>query len=138
MCLGKDSLSDLLRFCGEDLEASELVTVLEIQIDNKLNFENYIKSLCSKASQKLRSLQRISNLLYMQKKNLLFNFIIKSQFSYFPLVWMFCSRRSNSLVKRAHSLWLATYARKLKVPGTSPAVSYVQRLGLFTNRPANV
>ena len=34
----------------------------------------------------------------MQKKNLLFNSIIKSPFSYCPLVWMFCSRRSNSLV----------------------------------------
>ena len=42
MCLGKDSVSDLLRFCGENLVASE--------IDNKLNFENHIKSLCKKAS----------------------------------------------------------------------------------------
>ena len=38
MSLGKDSVSDLLTFCGEDLEASELETVLEIQTDNKLNF----------------------------------------------------------------------------------------------------
>ena len=45
MCLGKDSLSDLLRFCKEDLEVSELETVLGIQIDSKLNFENHIKFL---------------------------------------------------------------------------------------------
>ena len=68
----------------EDLGASERETVLGIQIDDKLNFENYIKSFCSKASQKLGALQRISNLLDTQKKNLLFNSIIKSQFSYFP------------------------------------------------------
>ena len=42
MCPGKDSVSDLLRFCGEELEASELETVLGVQIDNKLNFENHI------------------------------------------------------------------------------------------------
>ena len=36
MCPGKDSVSDLLRFCGEELEASELETVLGVQIDNKL------------------------------------------------------------------------------------------------------
>ena len=92
MYLGKDYISDLLRFCGEFLEVSELETVLGIQID-KLNFENYIKYLCSKASQKLGALQRFSNLLDAQKKNL-----IKSQFSYCQLVWMFCSRRSNSPV----------------------------------------
>ena len=102
MCLGKDSAGDLLRFCGEDLVASELETVLGIQIDNKLNFESRIKSLCNKASQKLGALQRISNMLDTQKKNLLFNSILKSQFSYCPLVWMFCSRRSNSLVNNAH------------------------------------
>ena len=78
MCRGKDSVSDLLRFCREDLEASELKTVLGIQTDNKLNFENHIKSLCNKASQKLGALQRISNMLDTQKKNLLFNSTIKS------------------------------------------------------------
>ena len=102
MCLRKDSTSDLLRFCGEDLVASEIETVLGIQTDNKLNFENHIKSLCNKASQKLRALQRISNMLDTQKENLLFNSIIKSQFSCCPLVWMFWSRRSNSLVNNVH------------------------------------
>ena len=58
MCLGKDSASDLLRFCGEDLVASELETVLGIRIDKKLNLENHIKSLCNKASQKPGALQR--------------------------------------------------------------------------------
>ena len=102
MCLGKDSASDLLRVSGEDLVASELETVLGIQIDNKLNFENQIKSLCNKVSQKLGALQRISYMLDKQKKNLLFNSIIKFQFSYCPLVSMFCSRRSNSLVNNVH------------------------------------
>ena len=52
MNLGKDFEGDLLRFCEELLEASQIETVLGIQIDNKLNFENHIKSLCSKAFQK--------------------------------------------------------------------------------------
>ena len=58
----KDSEGDLLRFCGEVLEASQIETLLGIQIDNKLNFENHIKSHCSKGSQKLGSLQRFPNL----------------------------------------------------------------------------
>ena len=81
ICLGKDYVSDLLRFCGEVLETNELETVIGIQINNKLNFENHTKSLCSKASQKLGALQRFSNLLDAQKKNLLFSSVINSQFS---------------------------------------------------------
>ena len=103
MCLGKNHVSDSLRFCGEVLEASEIETVLGIQIDNKLNFENHIKSLCSKASQKLGALQRFSNLLDVQKKNLLFNSIIKSQFSYCPLVWMFYSKKTNFVLLKFSS-----------------------------------
>ena len=89
MSLGKDSEVDLLRFCGEVLEVSQTEIVLGIQIDHKLNFENHMKSLCSKASQKLGTLQRFSNLLDAQKKNLLLSSIIKSQLSHCPLVWMF-------------------------------------------------
>lgn len=44
-----------------DLEARELETVLGIQIGDKLIFENHINSLCSKASPKLGTLQRILN-----------------------------------------------------------------------------
>ena len=73
-----EKMSLLLRFSGEYLEASEPETVLRIQIDDKLNFENHIKSLCSETSQKIGALQRISNLLDTQNKNLLFNFVIKS------------------------------------------------------------
>ena len=34
--------------------------------------------------------------------------------------------------------WLATCARKPKVPGSSPAASYAQRWAARSNRPANV
>ena len=68
MSLGKDSVSDSLRFCGEVLEGGEFETILGIQIENKLNFENRIKSLCSKASQKIGALQRLTYLLNAQKK----------------------------------------------------------------------
>ena len=44
ICLGKDSVGDLLKVCGEVLE-----TILGIQIDNKLNFENHINSFMTEA-----------------------------------------------------------------------------------------
>ena len=86
MCLGKGYVTDLPRFFGEVCETNELETVLGIQIDSKLNFENHVKSVCSKASQKLGALQKFSNLLDVQNKNILFNSMTKSRFSYCPLV----------------------------------------------------
>ena len=55
-----------------------------------------------KASQKLGALSRLKGYLGNSKKSLIFNSIIKSQFSYCPLVWMFCSRTSNNIINSIH------------------------------------
>ena len=36
------------------------------------------------------------------EKKMIFNALIKSQFSYFPLVWMFCSRQTNNMINKIH------------------------------------
>ena len=71
-------------------------------IDNKLNFKSHISELCKKASRKVAALSRLSRYLHNSEKKIIFNWIIKSQFSYFPLVWMFCSRTSNYMIKKLH------------------------------------
>ena len=64
--------------------------------------------MCNKAAQKLGVLNRISSLLDLEKKKLVFNAVIKSHFSYCPLIWMFSSRRSNNLINRIHEKSLRT------------------------------
>ena len=87
-------------------KSRELETVLGIEIDQELTFNCHVKTVCSKAAKKLGALQRIDE----EKRDLLFNGIIKCQFSYCPLVWMFCSRRSNNLINNIHERALrATY-----------------------------
>ena len=70
--------------------------------DRDLSFGKHIKSLCRKAGQKLNTLARISNYLTHDQKRLLLNSIVKSQFSYCRLIWMFCSRSLNSLISLIH------------------------------------
>ena len=52
----------------------------------------------SKAGQKLKALLRISPYLKNDKKKVIYNTMIQSQLNYCPLVWMFCSRRSNNMI----------------------------------------
>ena len=61
-----------------------------------------MKNLCKKASQKIGALSRLSNHLNDSQKILILNSIVKSQFSYCPLVWMFCSRTSNNMINKVH------------------------------------
>ena len=52
MCLGRDAVGDLVRFCGDEIKSSKFETVLEIENYNKLNLGNPIKTLYIKASEK--------------------------------------------------------------------------------------
>ena len=102
-CLGKDVLNDILKFWDKELKSSELETVLGIEIDHKLTFNCHVKRRCSKAAKKLSALKRIANIIDEEKRNLLFNGIMKSQFSYCPLYgWMLSSRRSNNLINNIY------------------------------------
>ena len=94
MCIGKN-VSDYLKNCKE-------VEVLGITIDRNLNFKGHIKTICRKAGQKLSTLLRMSSHINTDKKSLLYRSMIKSQFAYCPLVWMFCFRQSNNLINKVH------------------------------------
>ena len=95
MCMGKDEDENetLLISSQQKLINSIEVEILVLKIDRKSSF--HIKSIFSKVGQKLSALLRNSSYL-KDKKKVIYNAIIKSQFNYFLLVWMFCSRKSNN------------------------------------------
>lgn len=78
------------------------VVLLGVTIDSRLNFHSHVKNICNKASRKLNVLQRISSFLTPKMKRFLFNSFILSQFSYCPLVWMFCGKVANNRINRIH------------------------------------
>ena len=84
------------------MENSKEQNILGVLIDNELNFKSHVSELCKKASQKIAVSSRWSSYLRNFEKKLIFNSIIKSQFSYCPLVWMFCSRTSNNMITKLH------------------------------------
>ena len=68
-------------------------------IDNKMIFKNHIK-IYARKPHKNRS--RVSKHLNHSQKRLVLSSIVKSQFSYCPLVWIFCSRTSNNMINKLH------------------------------------
>ena len=103
MCIGKNiSDSELLNLNHLNLKNCKEVEVLRITIDRNLNFKGHIKNICRKACQKLSTLLRISSHINTDKKSLLYKSMIKSQFAYCHLVWMFCFRQSSNLINKLH------------------------------------
>ena len=76
--------------------------LLGINIDNELKFKFHISKLCDRAGNKLSALARVRHHFSFNKRRLLMQAFIQSQFSYCPLVWMFHGRVINCKINRLH------------------------------------
>ena len=80
MCFGTSSENDDFILDGIKSPNSCEEKILGVIIDNELKFDPHIRSMCKKAAQKLRVLNRISSLLDPEKKRL--RAVKKSHFNY--------------------------------------------------------
>ena len=76
--------------------------LLGIVIDWNLHFDEYILSQCKKAGRKLSVLVRIGKFMTTERRRMLMNAFIESQFDYCPLLWMCCNRSCNSRINHLH------------------------------------
>ena len=89
----------------ESIKIVSSVKLLGVQIDNQLNFNLHISSICKSAANQLSALLRLKSFLGFDEKKILVNSFILSNFNYCPLVWFISSSRSlqkiENLQKRA-------------------------------------
>ena len=81
---------------------TQKVRLLGIDIDTKLSFSGHIESICKKAGKTLNALSRQCTILPLNNRKILMSAFFISQFSYCPLVWMFCSRGLNNKINSLH------------------------------------
>ena len=86
MCLGQNTVNEKFVYDNIEMKNSKEKKILGVIIDNILRFESHVKNLCKKASQKTWALPRLINYLNDSEKKMIFNALIKSQFSYCRLV----------------------------------------------------
>ena len=81
---------------------SQTEKLLGMIVDKDLSFDSHLKELYKKVNQKVSALARITRILPFQKRRIILKTFIESQFSYCPLVWMFCSRSMNNKINHIH------------------------------------
>jgi len=75
---------------GNIIESTEKLNLLEVTIDSKLNFSHHINNVCKKASQRIRVLMRLKNLIPREAKLQLYKAAILPHLTYCHLTWHFC------------------------------------------------
>ena len=81
---------------GKEIKSKTSVTLLGLEIDSKLNFENHISTICKKAAGQLNALCRLKSFLSKEQKTAIANSFIFSNFNYCPLIWHFCSSHATN------------------------------------------
>ena len=84
------------------LKHSSHENILGVTIDNKLSFDEHIINICKTANKKLNALSRINHYMKQNQKEILLSSFIISHFSYCPLIWMFCSKKSTKKINAVH------------------------------------
>ena len=77
----KDKIS--ITVGDEVINSSSSVDLLGVTIDNNLHFNEHVSRLCKKGNKKLHALARIAPFLNTQKRKMMMNTFIQSQFNYF-------------------------------------------------------
>ena len=91
-----------LKIKNETITNSSNEKLLGILFNNKFDFDEHVTSLCRKASEKLNVLARVAQYMNLVQRRLIMNAFIFSQFGYYPLVWMFHSRKLRNSVNDFH------------------------------------
>ena len=92
-----------VRVGDEMIWESKAEKLLGMTVDKNLKFDDHLTNLCKKACSKVSALARIVKILPFHKRHLILKTFIESQFSYCPLVWMFCSRKVNRKINHLHA-----------------------------------
>ena len=77
-------------------------------MDSNLSLDKHIKTICKKASNRLRALARVPPYMAIKNKKVSMNSFFDSRFNYRPLVWMRHSRRNNTKINNLNErcFWL--------------------------------
>ena len=102
MFLGTCKMKISLKINKQIILPTESVKYLGIKVDRKSTFKEHIMNLCNCANRNVKALNRVKNVITNEQKKILINNFLMSNFSYCPLIWMFCGKLANSQMNLIH------------------------------------
>ena len=91
---------------GPLIERGDCEKMLGVKIDYKLTFDKHVKTLCSKANNKLRTLATATPYMNVEKKKILMNLFFNTEFNYCHPIWMLHGLRNNNIIRNLYELCL--------------------------------
>ena len=85
---------------GKMIKSEEIVKLLGITLDYRLDFDPHISNICKKAATQLNVLKRLKAFIGFREKQILVQSFVYSNFNYGRLVWYFSSSKSLQRIEK--------------------------------------
>ena len=99
---------------GASIEPSTTCKLLGVHIDERLNFNNHVASICKKISKQIAIISRFRKLLSIQTKLMLYKAYILPHFTYCSTVWMHCGKKTKRALRSIFNDNTSTYTTLLE------------------------
>lgn len=102
MLIGQSNDLTSLHISNSIIPATNMECLLGVTIYSDLTFSQHLNGVIAKANKKINALSRVSPYMNQIQRKIVFQSFVKSQFTYCPLIWMFCNRSENNRINRLH------------------------------------
>jgi len=102
---------------GTLIEPSTTCKLLGVHIDERLNFNNHVASICKKISKQIAVVSRFRKLLSIQTKLTLYKAYILPHFTYCSTVWMHCGKTASDKLLKLITYSCSSYPTRASYSG---------------------
>ena len=97
---------------GIELQSSNSINVLGVEIDRELKFSQHVNDTCTKIGKQVNAVKRIKNFLERRAKLVIYNSYIKCNLNYCSVVWMFSNKTEMEKLERTNKRALRVVTNK--------------------------
>ena len=116
------------------LEGEKNIKLLGVQVDQCLNWNKQTSAVKQRATNSIRNLHRINNLIPMKQQRILYNSLVAPHFSYADLIWGNCGTVNSNKIQQAQNFAAKSMLRMNKYDSSSLALKKLELLPLSEKR----
>ena len=116
------------------LKPKQSIKILGVHIDNKLNWNNHIQAVRKKATNAIRNLHRINQLIPLKHRVLLYNSLVATHYNYADTVWSGCGVTNENKLQTTQNFAARSILGRKKRSSATEALKDLKFLSLRDKR----
>ena len=120
------------------LTGEESLKLLGIHIDQTLNWNKQTTHVKKKATNSIRNLHRVNQLIPMKQRRILYTALVTPHFAYADIIWSNCGRNNTNKIQQAQNFAAKSMLGLSKYTSSTEALKKLELVPLADKRKINL